>query len=89
MEQFIDINDGKLVNRSDMVKGYEFSMGKHVMFTPNELKALENAASSVLDIVHFVPPESVDPVYFSATYYLLPDQGGAKSYAPFSTALRE
>jgi DNA end-binding protein Ku len=88
-EQYIAVNDGKLVNRSDMVKGYEFAKGKHVMFTPNELKALEDTSSAVLDIVHFVPLDSVDPVYFSATYYLLPNEGGAKPYALFSTALRE
>jgi DNA end-binding protein Ku len=88
-EQFVAVNDGKQVARSDMVKGYEFAKGKHVMFTPEELKALEDATSPTLEIVQFVPLESVDPIYFMATYYLLPDKGGAKPYALLSTALNE
>jgi DNA end-binding protein Ku len=88
-EQYIAVNDGKLVDRSDMVKGYEFAKGKHVTFTQQELKVLEDTTSSTLEIGQFVPLESVDPVYFMATYYLLPDKGGAKPYALLSTALRE
>jgi DNA end-binding protein Ku len=88
-EQFVAVNDGKPVARADMVKGYEFAKGKHVMFTPEELKVLEDATSPSLEIVQFVPLESVDPVYFMATYYLLPDKGGAKPYALLSTALNE
>jgi DNA end-binding protein Ku len=88
-EQFVAVNDGKQVERADMVKGYEFSKGKHVAFTVDELKVLEDATSPALDIVQFVPLESVDPVYFMATYYLLPDKGGAKPYALLSTALSE
>jgi DNA end-binding protein Ku len=88
-EQYVAVNDGKLVARADMVKGYEFSKGKHVMFTPDELKVLEEATSPMLEIVQFVPLESVDPVYFVATYFLLPDKGGEKPYALLSTALSE
>jgi DNA end-binding protein Ku len=88
-EQYVAVNDGKLVDRSDMVKGYEFAKGKHVMFTQEELKVLEDTTSSTLEIAQFVPLESVDPLYFIATYYLLPAQGGAKPYALLSTALRE
>jgi len=88
-EQYVAVNDGKLVARADMVKGYEFAKGKHVMFTADELKVLEDATSPMLEIAQFVPLESVDPVYFVATYYLLPDKGGAKPYALLSTALSE
>ena len=88
-EQYVAANDGKLVERSDMVKGYEFAKGKHVMFTPEELKVLEDRTSPVLDITQFVPLESVDPIYFMATYYLLPDKGGAKPYALLTTALSQ
>jgi DNA end-binding protein Ku len=88
-EQYTAVNDGEQVARTDMVKGYEFSKGKYVTFTADELKVLEEATSPSLDIVQFVPLESVDPVYFMATYYLLPDKGGAKPYALLSTALNE
>jgi DNA end-binding protein Ku len=88
-EQYVAVNDGKLVDRSEMAKGYEFAKGKHVLFTPEELKVLEDATSSTLEISQFVPLDSVDPVYFIATYYLLPDKGGEKPYALLSTALRQ
>jgi DNA end-binding protein Ku len=49
-EQYVAANDGKLVARSDMVKGYEFAKGRHVMFTAEELKVLEDATSPSLEI---------------------------------------
>lgn len=88
-EHYVAVNDGKRVERADMAKGYEFAKGKHVMFTTEELKVLEDATSPTLEITEFVPLESVDPVYFMATYYLLPDKGGAKPYALLTTALTE
>jgi DNA end-binding protein Ku len=88
-EQYVAVNDGKLVERTDMAKGYEFAKGKHVVFTAEELKMLEDATSTALDIVEFVPLDSIDPIYFMASYYLLPDKGGAKPYALLATALQE
>lgn len=88
-EQFVAANDGKQVERADMVKGYEFSKGKYVTFTPEELKVLEDATSPSLEIAQFVPLATVDPLYFMATYFLLPDKGGAKPYALLATALNQ
>lgn len=88
-QQYTAVNDGKIVERSEMVKGYEFSKDQYVMFTPSELKALEETTTHSIDIGQFVPLESVDPVYFAGTYYLAPDRGGAKPYALLATALRE
>jgi DNA end-binding protein Ku len=87
-QQYVAVNDGKLVERSEMTKGYEFAKDQFVSFTPEELKALEDATTHSIDIGQFVPLESVDPVYFDGTYYLAPDKGGAKPYALLSTALR-
>ena len=67
--------------REDMVKGYEFAKDQYVMFTPEELKALEEAGTHTAEITEFVPLEAVDPVYFDKAYYLAPDKGGAKPYA--------
>ena len=88
-EQSLAVADGKPVERSDMVKGYEFAKGKHVVFTEKELKLLEDATSPTLAIEQFVPLDTVDPLYFMATYYLLPDKGGAKPYALLGTALSQ
>lgn len=88
-QQFIAVNDGKVVERSNLVKGYEFAKDRYVQFSPAELKALEEMTTHSIDIGQFVPLESVDPVYFAATYYLAPDKGGAKPYTLLMTALRE
>lgn len=87
-QQYLAVNDGKPVERSEMTKGYEFAKDQFVSFTPEELKALEDATTHSIDISQFVPLESVDPVYFDGTYYLAPDKGGAKPYNLLSTALR-
>jgi DNA end-binding protein Ku len=72
-----------------MVKGYEFSKDQYVMFTPEELKTLEEAGTHSAEISEFVPIASIDPVYFDKAYYLAPDKGGAKPYALLARALRE
>jgi DNA end-binding protein Ku len=87
-QQYVAVNDGKLVDRSDMVKGYEFAKDQFVMFSTEELKALEDATTHSIDIGQFVPLQSVDPVYFDGTYYLSPDKGGAKPYSLLCSALR-
>ena len=88
-QQYIAVADGNIVERSEMVKGYEFAKDQYVMFSPEELKALEDATTHAIDIGQFVPLESVDPVYFDGTYYLAPDKGGAKPYTLLATALRK
>jgi DNA end-binding protein Ku len=72
-----------------MAKGYEFAKDQYVMFTPEELKALEEAGTQSAEITEFLPIESIDPVFFDKAYYLAPDKGGAKPYALLSKALRE
>jgi DNA end-binding protein Ku len=88
-QQYIAVNDGEIVERSDMIKGYEFAKDQYVQFDAEELKALEDTTTHSIDIGQFVPLESVDPVYFDGTYYLAPDKGGAKPYSLLATALRK
>src|ERR1700685_2302345 len=87
-QQYLAVNDGKPVERSEMTKGYEFAKDQFVSFSPEELKALEDATTHTIDIGQFVPLESVDPVYFDGTYYLAPDKGGAKPYSLLAAALK-
>jgi DNA end-binding protein Ku len=77
------------VGRDDMVRGYEFAKDQYVIFSPEELKALEEAGTHSAEITEFVPLESVDPVFFDKAYYLAPDKGGAKPYALLARALHE
>jgi DNA end-binding protein Ku len=88
-QQYVCAAEGKVVDRSEIVKGYEFAKDQYVMFTPAEIKALEEAGSPEIAIEEFVPLDSVDPVYFDKTYYLTPDKGGPKPYTLLTTALRE
>ncbi len=88
-QQYICVKEEVAVAREDMAKGYEFSKDQYVMFTPEELKALEEAGTHTADIAEFVPIESIDPVYFDKAYYLAPDKGGAKPYALLARALRD
>ena len=88
-QQYYCIKEEVPVSREDMVKGYEFAKDQYVMFTSEELKALEEAGTQTAEITEFVPIESVDPVFFDKPYYLAPDKGGAKPYALLAKALRE
>jgi DNA end-binding protein Ku len=88
-QQYMCVKEGVPVERDDIVKGYEFAKDQYVIFTPEELKALEEAGTHSADITEFVPLQSVDPVYFDKAYYLAPDKGGAKPYALFTRALHE
>ena len=88
-QQYLCIKEDIVVPKEDMVKGYEFAKDQYVMFTPDELKALEEAGSHAVEITEFVPIESVDPIFFDKAYYLAPDKGGAKPYALFAQALRD
>ena len=88
-QQYLCVKEEIPVAREDMVKGYEFAKDQYVMFTPEELKALEEAGTHSADITEFVPLKTIDPVYFDKAYYLGPDKGGAKPYALLARALRE
>src|SRR5437762_10681556 len=88
-QQYICVKEDVPVAREDMAKGYEFEKNQYVMFSLEELKALEEAGTHTAEITEFVPIESIDPVYFDKAYYLAPDKGGAKPYALLAKALRE
>jgi DNA end-binding protein Ku len=88
-QQYVCAKEGVVVPREDTVKGYEFAKDQYVVFTPEELKALEEAGTHMVEITEFVPISTVDPVYFDKAYYLAPDKGGAKPYALLTKALEE
>ena len=88
-QQYICIKEDVIVERDDMMKGYEFAKDQYVSFKPEEIKALEEAGTHAIDISEFVPVESIDPMYFDKTYYLAPDKGAAKPYGLLTEALKE
>ena len=84
-----DAPDEAVVERSAMVKGYEFEKGRFVLFTPAELKALQEASRQTIDIVSFIPERAVDPLYYDKAYFLAPDRRGAKPYHLLLRAMRD
>ena len=81
--------DNELVGREDTVKGYEFAKDQYVVFTPEELKAIEEKATGMIDVVEFVPLAKVDREYLDKVYYLGPDKGGDRAYRLLVAALLE
>jgi DNA end-binding protein Ku len=86
-QQLVSARTGEVVPKDEIVKGYEYAKNQYVLFTNDELKALEAAATHSIQIDEFVPAGSIDRLFFDKVYYLSPDKGGAGAYALFAAAL--
>ena len=82
-------NDERVVERSEIVKGYEFRKGEYVVIEPDEIKKIEPKTAKAMEILEFVKEEEIDPVYFESSYYLAPEEAGKKPYALLSRAMTE
>ena len=80
--------DNVVVPRDEISKGYEFSKDQYVLFSAEELKALEEESTQTVEVTEFVPVSEVEPVYYDKPYYLGPDKGGAKAYWLMNEALK-
>jgi DNA end-binding protein Ku len=80
--------DDEYVERDDIVKGYEVAKNQYVQFTPEELSGLEAERSHTLDLVEFVPEDSVDLIYVERSYYIGPDKNGEKAFNLLVKAMR-
>jgi len=72
----------------EIVHGFELSKGVLYKFKYGELEKLRPAKSKVLEVLHFVPIGSIEPVYYNKHYYLVPNVSGDKAYALFVQALK-
>lgn len=88
-QQLFCPKDERTIDRTETVKGYEFSKGQYVLFSEEELKQLEEKSTQQIDITEFVKSDLIDPIYFAKPYYLGPDKGGSRAYALLSAALQE
>jgi DNA end-binding protein Ku len=86
-QQYVSLESGEIVPRNEMVKGYEFAKGQYVLFSDEELKALQEANTQTIEIAEFIPADSIDPIYYDKSYYLGPDKGGDRAYHLLSKAL--
>jgi DNA end-binding protein Ku len=88
-QQYLCTKDNEIVTREETVKGYEFAKDQYVILTAEELKALEEKATSTIDVVEFVPLAGVDREYLEKVYYLGPDKGGDRAYRLLAAALKQ
>ena len=88
-QQYFCPVDNEVVGRDEMVKGYEYAKGQYVLFTEEELKALNPEPTNAIEIAEFVPLENVDPIYFEKSYYLGPDKGGDRPYRLLAEAMKQ
>src|SRR5207245_6249514 len=88
-QQYVCSKDGDKVEKDEMVKGYEFTKGQYVIFTPDELKALEEKSTNTVEVAEFVPAKQVDRVYVEKSYFLGPDKGGERAYRLLAEALKQ
>jgi DNA end-binding protein Ku len=88
-QQYIAATDGELVEREDRVKGYEFAKGQFVLFTDEEMKAMDAKSSNEINITEFVPADQVNAMYVEKVNFLGPDKGAARSYQLLAEAMRK
>ena len=82
-------HDERVVERSEIVKGYEYRKGEYVIIEPDEIKKIEPKTAKAMEILEFVKADEVDPIYFESSYFLMPEEAGRRPYALLSKALEE
>jgi DNA end-binding protein Ku len=88
-QQYVCLADGKVVERSEIVKGYEFRKDEYVVVEPEEIKKIEPKTAKTMEILEFVKTSEVDPVFFESSYYMVPDEAGRRPYALLTKAMEE
>lgn len=89
-QKIIDASSGKEVKRNTLVKAAELEDGTSVFLTDDDLKSILPASSKTMEVLEFVSLHDVDPIYFEASYYLLPDgESGEKPYYLLMEALKK
>ena len=88
-QQYVCLADGKVVDRSEIVKGYEYRKDEYVVIEPEEIKQIEPKTAKTMEILEFVKSSEVDPVFFESSYYMVPDEAGRRPYALLTKAMEE
>jgi len=88
-QQLVCSEEDRVVERNEIVKGYEYRKGEYVIIEPNEIKKIEPKTAKAMEILEFVKSSDVDPIYFESSYYLVPEEAGRRPYALLSEALEQ
>ena len=70
--QSVDAGTGRAVERADLVRGFEVSKNKYVLFDKDELDAVKLESTRIIDIEEFVDANTIDRIYWDEPYYLAP-----------------
>jgi DNA end-binding protein Ku len=81
--------DDAIIERSELVRGFEVEKGRYVTFTDDELKTLEARNEHAIEITEFLPLDKVDPVFFEQSYYLSSEPNAAKAYRLLADAMMQ
>jgi DNA end-binding protein Ku len=81
--------DGEEVPYDEIVKGYEYEKDRYVVLTDEDFDKVPVESSRAIDIVQFVDLDEIDPMLYKKSYYLVPDETGAKAYALLREALSQ
>jgi DNA end-binding protein Ku len=81
--------DNRVVERSEIVKGYEYRKDEYVVVEPEEIKKIEPRTAKTMEILEFVKSSEVDPIFFESSYYMTPEEAGRRPYALLTKALEE
>jgi len=81
--------EDKPIQRSEIVKGYEYEKDKYVVVDDEEIKKVAPKTAKTMEVLEFVKTAEVDPIFLESSYYLAPDEAGEKPYALLFEALRQ
>jgi DNA end-binding protein Ku len=81
--------DGEEVGYEHIVKGYEYEKDRYVILTDDDFEAIPVESSRAIDIQQFVDLEEIDPMLYKKSYYLVPEETGARAYALLREALNK
>ena len=81
--------EDKPIQRSEIVKGYEYEKDRYVVIDEEDIKKVAPKTAKTMEVLEFVKSADVDPIYFESSYYLAPDEAGEKPYALLFEALRK
>jgi DNA end-binding protein Ku len=81
--------DGEEVSYDHIVKGYEVEKDRYVILDDDDFDKVPVESSRAIDIDRFVDLDEIDPIMFKKSYYLIPEQTGAKAYALLREAMSQ
>jgi DNA end-binding protein Ku len=79
----------RFVKRDEVVKGYEVEEGQYVLVQGEEIKKIAAKSSRILEILAFTKLDQIDPIFFDASYFCVPEETGRKPYQLVVKALED